>query len=303
MATNSNTSTRATFLLALAAAAFAAIAILPPRAETAPAPSGVREIVIDYRAHDGRTSHAVVLLPSWYGPDRNPPLPLVISPHGRGLWGSTNAELWGELPTVGGFAVVNPDGAGANLSGRFTWGAPGQVDDLARMPQILHHALPWLNVDRRRLYALGGSMGGQETLLLIGRHPHLLAGAVAVDAAVDFARRYRDFAPDQRRLARREVGGTPSSAPKLYAERTVFTYARTIARSGVPLQIWWSKADQIIVHSALHSGLLIRRLRELNPGMALTVHTGTWRHTHPLRWNRELPLMLVGLGLMDQHDL
>ena len=37
-------------------------------------------------------------------------------------------------------------------------------------------------------------MGGQETLLLVGQHPTLLAGAVAFDSVTDFFRRYRDFA-------------------------------------------------------------------------------------------------------------
>jgi dipeptidyl aminopeptidase/acylaminoacyl peptidase len=260
--------------------------------------SGVRTLVIAYRAHDGRTSHATVLVPRWYGPRKHPALPLVISPHGRGLWGSTNAKLWGDLPTRGGFAVINPDGEGEHLCGRFSWGAPAEIDDLARMPEIVHHALPWLRIDPTRIYAVGGSMGGQESLLLLGRHPHLLAGVVAVDPAVDFARRYRDFGPDQRRLARREVGGTPASVPERYAERTVFTYVRTIARSRVPLEIWWSRADKIIVQSPLHSGLLIKRIRHLNPDAPLLVHTGTWRHTHPLRWNRQLPAMLAGLGLL-----
>lgn len=283
--------------------AAASLAPSPHRAEIAHRPTGVRELVIDYRTHDGRTSHATVLLPSWYGPQRNPPLALVISPHGRGLWGSTNARLWGDLPTRGGFAVVNPDGEGEHLSGRFSWGAPGEIDDLARMPEIVVQALPWVKLDPERVYALGGSMGGQETLLLLGRYPKLLAGAVVVDPAVDFARRYRDFPEAQRRLARREVGGTPSSVPELYAERTAFTYVKAIAGSGVPLQVWWSRSDKIIVHSPLHSGLLIRRIRELNPEAPLDVHTGTWRHTHPLRWDRQLPTMLAGLGLLDAGDL
>jgi dipeptidyl aminopeptidase/acylaminoacyl peptidase len=271
-----------------------------PATHTAPARSeAVRQIEITYEAHDGHTSHATVLLPGWYSPRNNPPLPLVISPHGRGLYGHTNAELWGNLPTRGGFAVVNPDGEGAHLSGRFSWGAPGEIDDLARMPQIVTRAISWLRIDRKRLYAVGGSMGGQETLLLIGRYPHLLAGAVAVDPAVDFARRYHDFDANARRLAGREVGGTPATAPQLYRERTVFTYDAQIARSGVRLQIWWSRADRIIVHSPLHSGLLVQRLRRLNPHLQLDVHTGTWRHTHPLRWNRQLPQMLAGLDLVS----
>ena len=36
-------------------------------------------------------------------------------------------------------------------------------------------------------------MGGQETLLLVARYPHLLAGAAAFDPVVDFALQYRDF--------------------------------------------------------------------------------------------------------------
>ena len=37
-------------------------------------------------------------------------------------------------------------------------------------------------------------MGGQETLLLVGRRARLLAGAVAFDSVTDFFRRYEDFA-------------------------------------------------------------------------------------------------------------
>src|SRR5437764_349955 len=145
----------------LIAAGAAAALLLGGAAPATPATIrslGVRTIEIAYAAHDGRTSHATVLLPGWYGPHENPPLPLVISPHGRGLWGSQNAKLWGNLPTRGGFAVVNPDGAGAHLSGRFAWGAPGDVDDLARMPEIVERAIPWLRLDSKRVYAVGGSM-------------------------------------------------------------------------------------------------------------------------------------------------
>ena len=282
--------------------------------------ASVQQVTIAYRAHNGATSHAVVLLPSWYSPHDNPSIPLVISPHGRGLWGKTNARLWGTLPTLGGFAVVNPDGAGDHLSGRFAWGAMGEIDDLARMPQILHEALPWVHIDAHRLYAVGGSMGGQETLLLLGEHPHLLAGAVAVDSLVDFARQYVNFATFKcdkicrshwggsigrtlQRFVRHEVGGTPATAPEQFAERSALTYARAIATSGVQLQIWWSHADKVIVHPELHSGKLVKMIRRINPGAPLTVHTGHWVHTHVLRYDRQLPKMLIGLGLLDQSDL
>ena len=55
------------------------------------------------------------------------------------------------------------------------------------MPEIVHLTLPWVHVASKHVYALGGSMGGQETLLLLARYPHLLAGAAAFDPVVDFA--------------------------------------------------------------------------------------------------------------------
>src|SRR5215203_1607729 len=149
-----------------AAPASTAAAVAPLHNPELASPTGVRAWTISYRSHSGAVRSATVLLPRWYGPRRNPPLPLVISPHGRGGTGAANARLWGNLPAIGRFAVVNPDGQGTRLQ-RFSWGAPGQIDDLARMPMLVRRALPWLKIDTSRIYAFGGSMGGQETLLLV----------------------------------------------------------------------------------------------------------------------------------------
>ena len=52
----------------------------------------------------------------------------------------------------------------------------------------------------------------------------LLAGAVAVDPLVDFARQYGNWndsaGATKRKLARREVGGTPSTAADAFAARS-----------------------------------------------------------------------------------
>ena len=244
----------------------------------------------------------------------------MISPHGRGLDGRANARLWSSLPGVGGFAVVNPDGEGTRLDGRFSWGAPGQIDDLARMPEIVTAALPWLRVDRRRIYAVGGSMGGQETLLLVARHPQLLAGAVAVDPLVDFTRQYRNYprlgcgagcrshwggplGAVLQRLARGETGGTPDTAPEEYAARSPLTHADEIARSCVPLEIWWSRTDLIVVDSALQSGLLYARIAELDESAPVEEVVGSWRHTVAMEADRRLPAMLAGIGLLPRRYL
>jgi poly(3-hydroxybutyrate) depolymerase len=192
--------------------------------------------LIHYRAHDGAIRPAWLFLPAGYHGQR---VPLVISPHGRGVDESDNALFWGDLPGEGGFALIDPAGEGRRLHW-YSWGDPGQIADLARMPQI---ARRWgVNVDPRHIYAFGGSMGGQETLLLVARYPHLLAGAAAFDPATDMARRYRDFAELRdgrllRRLAREEIGGTPRQVPEAYAVRSPDHYEVAIARSGVPLQL------------------------------------------------------------------
>jgi pimeloyl-ACP methyl ester carboxylesterase len=274
---------------------------------------------IRYRAHNGVARGATLVLPRWYGPRDHPPLPLVISPHGRGRTGLENAHLWGSLPAAGRFAVISPDGQGRRLGG-YSWGSPGQIDDLARMPGIVAAALPWVVIDRSRVYAFGGSMGGQETLLLLARHPHLLAGAAAFDAVSDFALQYRQFdrlrcnklclhdlgEPIGRRLrglARTEIGGSPVGRPLAWRQRSPITYSRAIAASCVPLQLWWSPADRVVVDQQRQSGRLFWRLRRENPLGPISAYVGFWIHSHEMRAGSRLPLALAEFGLLPSRPL
>jgi Prolyl oligopeptidase family len=255
--------------------------------------------LIHYVAHDGSERSAWLLLPAGY---HGQPIPLVISPHGRGVDETENALIWGDLPGEGGFAVINPAGEGRRLHW-FSWGAPGQIDDLARMPEIA--AANGVNVDRRRIYAFGGSMGGQETLLLDARYPHLLAGAAAFDPATDMARRYRDFAAlkDGRQLqalCRREVGGTPDEAPLAYAERSPDHYVAQLAESGVPLQLYWSVDDRIISDQRLETGRLADEILADRPEAHVWDFTGEWQHTAEMRTGRRLPRALARFGLLPE---
>jgi pimeloyl-ACP methyl ester carboxylesterase len=300
-----------------AALALALLLALVAADATSAAPPHVRKLTIHYRAHDGHRRAAVLVLPSWYGRHNHPPIPLVISPHGRGVSGRGNARLWGALPAVGGFAVVNPDGEGRNLS-RLSWGYPQQIHDLARMPNIVHAALPWFRVDRRRVYAFGSSMGGQETLLLVARHPALLAGAAAFDSVTDFALQYRNFrrlrcraacrrawdGPMWRNLqllARHEVGGTPRTAPRKFAERSPLAFARMIANACVPLQLWWSSRDKIVTDQRRQSERLFERIRRLNDSAPVSAYVGWWRHSHEMRASTRLPLALQQFGLLPPN--
>ena len=265
----------------------------------------VRVWTIQYRAHNGARRAAYVVLPRWYGPKHDPAIPLVISPHGRGVPARKNVNIWGGLPAFGPFAVVNPEGQGRRLA-LYSWGYPGQIADLARMPRVVASALPWLRIDPRRIYAAGGSMGGQETLLLAARYPHLLAGAAAFDSATNLAARYLAF-PKLRYglylqyLARIEVGGIPTTQPRAYALRSPLDDVRSLAFSGVPLQIWWSTRDRIVVNQRAESGLLYRELKRLNRGAPVRQFVGQWRHTAEMRPLTRLPLALLRLGLIDLH--
>jgi poly(3-hydroxybutyrate) depolymerase len=264
----------------------------------------VKQWGLRYRAHSGVPRWAVVVAPSQYGHGNpSPPLPLVISPHGRGVRARTNASLWRGLPGLGGFAVICPGGMGRRLP-LHSWGWQGQIDDLARMPSILRTARPWLRIDPQRVYAVGGSMGGQETLLLVGRNPGLLAGAVAFDSVTDFFRRYGDFALLGRKgralqaLARVEVGGTPSTNPQAYRLRSPQHWLEQIARSGVPLQIWWSDADEIVTGQENQSGRFFRELREHGPRARVERVTGSWSHTAESYRRLQLPGAVRWLGLV-----
>ncbi|MGZ4396947.1 MAG: alpha/beta hydrolase family protein [Gaiellaceae bacterium] len=276
--------------------------------------AAVRIWTIHYRSHDGVTTPAYVALPARFGPAHPGTLPLVISPHGRGVDGRRNLDFWGSLPAAGNFAVVSPDGRGRVLA-LHSWGYAGQIDDLASMPAIVHRALPWLSVARRRVYAAGASMGGQEILLLVARFPHLLAAAAALDPVSDFALQYRNFpripcdatclrtfgeplGTRLRRLARIEIGGTPATAPAAYASRSPRTYARRIASSGVPLQLWWSRRDQVVVDQALQSGRFFARLKRLDPAAPITEFVGAWQHGRDMNQGSGLPTVLLRFHLL-----
>jgi poly(3-hydroxybutyrate) depolymerase len=266
--------------------------------------SGTRQWVVRYRAHNGLPRPAVVLVPSEYGPGHPPPpLPLVISPHGRGVRAATNARLWRELPGQGHFAVVCPGGMGRRLP-LHSWGWRRQIDDLARMPGIVRATLPWVRIDTRRIFAVGGSMGGHETLLLLGRHPRLLAGAVAFDSVTNFYRRYSDFARIRggrrvQALARIEVGGTPRTNPQGYVLRSPSHFVREVAESGVPLQLWWSDADEIVIDQRTQSAKFFEDLRRLRPRGPLDKVTGSWSHTAESYTRLELPGAVEWLRLTE----
>jgi pimeloyl-ACP methyl ester carboxylesterase len=277
----------------------------------------VRTLTFTYTSHDGVSRLAYVVLPSWYSPSDNPTVPVVISPHGRNANGLSNSKYFGNLPAVGQFAVISPDGMGRKDTYK-SYGYKGQIDDLARMPELAEAAFPWLRLDHDRVYALGSSMGGQETALLVAQHPGLLAGAAAMDSVTDLTRRYRQLltVPCDRKCLkewgkpygyvlqaamRREIGGSPTENPHGYALRSPLSQAQAIADSGVPLQIWWSTKDKIVVDQKHQSARLFQVLRRLNPDAPVSAYEGQWKHSSEMRSTALLPIALAGFGLLPAN--
>jgi pimeloyl-ACP methyl ester carboxylesterase len=162
-------------------------------------------------------------------------------------------------------------------------------------------------------------MGAQESLLLLARHPRLLAGVAAFDSVTDFALQYREFPRlgcDRRCLAhlqgklgemlqgmaRREVGGSPLHARLAWRLRSPISYVRRIATSNVPLELWWSSKDAIVLNQARQSKRLFDEIRRLNPQAPVTAYQGYWRHSAEMRHNTRLPLALAQLGLLPQLE-
>lgn len=268
--------------------------------------SRAQTLTFSYRAHDGSTRTAYLVLPAWYGPARHPPVPLVVSPHGRGVDGAYNLRFWGDVPAEGPFALLLPDGQGRRLP-LYSWGYAGQVDDLARMPALAREAFPWLELDGRT-YAIGSSMGAQEALLLLARPDAHLAGVVAFDPVTDMAARYRKWpvTPGEHHLpalARTEIGGSPAQVTQAYAARSPATRLGAIARSGVPLQLWWSRADAVVTDQAQQTGAFYRRVKAIAPRAPVQQIVGHWQHAHEFHPETQLRAALACFRLVSAQGI
>lgn len=103
------------------------------------------------------------------------------------------------------------------------------------------------------------------------------------------------------RLALTEVGGAPWIDPRAWAIRSPIDWARQIAFSGVPLQIWWSWKDRIVVDQNRESGALYRAIKRLDPAAPVAEFVGNWAHSAEFKATRRLPYALALFGLMPPY--
>ena len=269
------------------------MSILPPHPQSIPAdPSRLEEVSFSSPS-DGSSRAALVYSPASEGAD---PLPLVLAPHpitwtaaqeyqggwdGMQMWGYHRG--WHGLADQYGVIIALPHGHHRREE-NCSLGAPEQIADMIHLLDALVDQ--GYQIDPRRVYVCGKSMGGQEALLLAGKYPDRLAACVAFNPIVNLAAwqgdlvrsdvpEIREFETDQ--LVAREVGGLPAEVPELYAERSADSYLDGLSQ--VPTLIFWSDEDLIVPRQITHhSYRLYQLVKARSPACPIAEYNHTRAH-------------------------
>lgn len=227
-----------------------------------------------YRTWNGRVRTLRILYPRRHPRGRS--LPLVVWLHGAG--GAARCDnSFRYLPGTFRFAVACIDGQGvANRA--YSYGAPGHIADVGRVPGLVRERVPFLRFDPRRVIVAGTSMGGMEALLAADRFPRLFTGAVALDAPSDMRVRHDLLTPIRRKAIEAECGGDPTTEPACYAARSPIVNLRNVARSRTRLGLYWSTRDRA-AGAENQLPAYAEALRVANPRRTFLIRVGTWRHS------------------------
>src|SRR5207253_6864182 len=94
-------------------------------------------------------------------------------------------------------------------------------------------------------------------------------------------------------------GGTPAQVPGAYEARSPRTFVNAIARSGIPVQLWWSRRDSVVTDQVAETGVFYRRLVAVAPAAPAQQIVGYWEHAHEMHPGTQLPPALACFGLAD----
>ena len=217
-------------------------------------------------------------------------LPLLVTARPAGmslLCTDENMALAGRS----GFILACPSGQGV-VTRSFSYGAAGQISDLARMPALVQARAPQLDVDPARTYLAGSSMGGTEALLVALRYPEAYRRVAALDPITDQGRRFASLPMQRRLLLQAECDGPPGLRGDCYAARSPITMMARGARTG-GIALWYSTKDPVS-GEPLQVPLFADRLAQRRPG-SFAVRVGRWGHG--ALWER-LPMRRAWM-----HDL
>jgi predicted peptidase len=264
--------------------------ILPPQPKAIPHDTSRLEEVSFISPADASPRTALVYSPA---ETSDAPLPLVLAPHPitwtaeqeyQGGW--DGMQKWGYHRGWHGLAdqykviIALPHGHHRHEE-NCSLGGPEQIEDMVHLIDVLREQ--GYHVDSQRIYTCGKSMGGQEALVLAGKHPERVAAVVAFNPIVDLAAwqedlaisdvsEIREFETDK--LVANEVGGLPADVPELYAERSAAHYVDGLAL--VPTLIFWSDEDLIVPRQITHHSY---RLYQMVKKQSLVSPVAEYNHT------------------------
>ncbi len=225
-----------------------------------------------YDAWNGRRRELRVAVPTAaLESGRAVPLLVTVRPAGLSLL-CTDENM--QLAGRSGFALACPSGQGV-VTRSFSYGAAGQISDLARMPALVAERVPDLVADPRRVYLAGSSMGGTEALLVALRYPGAYVRVASLDPITDLGRRFGSLPMVRRLLLQAECDGPPVLQPGCYTTRSPQSLVGGGAQAGA-IALWYSTRDPVSGEPwqvpRFAEGLAARGA----PGF--TVRVGRWGH-------------------------
>lgn len=206
----------------------------------------VRDVRIRSTA-DGRRQPAL-----WLPSRREGPRPLLVVLHS---WSNGYKQHLG-IPYARwaqrkGWTMIAPNFRGINDKPAAA-GSDRAVQDVV---DAIDYAIAEGDIDRERVFVIGFSGGGMMSLLMAGRHPDRIAGAVAWVPVHDLRLWHRynaSFIPprDYARHIERFSGGDPSRSERAREKagrRSPSTYLDRARRAGVPIYIGHGVDDTLVL--------------------------------------------------------
>ena len=166
------------------------------------------------------------------------------------------------------WVFIHPDYRGAFTNENATASDLALQDVLDAMNYALSHA----KVDSNRVYITGFSGGAMVTLIMVGKYPHLWAGAAAWVPVYDLAKWYQELRKSRYNYAvhiRNSCGGPPLEGSDSFQEcqkRSVSSYLKK-AYGKVPVYIAAGINDNFVMPS--HSIMAFNDLAEKEDRIAL----------------------------------
>ncbi|MBN2073410.1 MAG: prolyl oligopeptidase family serine peptidase [Actinobacteria bacterium] len=242
---------------------------------------------------DNSTRKLLLSLP--LNPDSKKSYPLIVSPHPFGWSNFENffsgaADLlypfkgWTGISEKYGAVVALPLGHGRFYE-KISLSYEAQIEDLVMIPDVLMKS--HVRIDTDRMFLCGLSMGGMETMTVLGAKPGIFKAGFSFNGIADLAAWYGDVGSgkadrkltdmDILKLVEDETGGTPGNALNIYLKRSAVNYIGAL--SGSNLMIYWSSMDSIVVGQEEKQGKkLYDIIKGRNPGAAIFEHDHTHDH-------------------------